>query len=98
MDLPTGNEQFFRMSVDSFDTDSVLKNAARQAERFTGSLDKQSTRFSATLGTHQTRLADSLDGLAGEIKANTVASTRIVEAIRSGNIGTTSREASAGGG
>lgn len=33
MDLPTGNEQFFRMSVNSFDTDTVLKNAARQREQ-----------------------------------------------------------------
>jgi len=33
MDLPTGNEQFFRMSVDSFDTDTVLKNAARQRDQ-----------------------------------------------------------------
>ena len=33
MDLPTGNEQFFRMSVDSFDTNSVLKNAARQRDQ-----------------------------------------------------------------
>ena len=33
MDLPTGNEQFFRMSVDSFNTDTVLKNAARQRDQ-----------------------------------------------------------------
>jgi len=33
MDLPTGNEQYFRMSVDSFDTDKVLKNAARQRDQ-----------------------------------------------------------------
>ena len=33
MDLPTGNEQFFRMSVNSFDTDTVLKNAARQRDQ-----------------------------------------------------------------
>ena len=33
MELPTGNEQFFRMSVDSFDTDKVLANAAKQRDR-----------------------------------------------------------------
>ncbi|MEE2969604.1 MAG: amidohydrolase family protein [Pseudomonadota bacterium] len=32
MELPTGNEQFFKMSVDSFDTDKVLVNAARQRD------------------------------------------------------------------
>jgi uncharacterized protein len=32
MDLPTGNEQFFKMSVDSFDTDKVLVNAAKQRD------------------------------------------------------------------
>ena len=32
MELPTGNEQFFKMSVDSFDTDSVLANAAKQRD------------------------------------------------------------------
>ena len=33
MDFPTGNEQYFRMSVDSFDTDKLLANAARQRDR-----------------------------------------------------------------
>ncbi|NQU70742.1 MAG: amidohydrolase [Rhodospirillales bacterium] len=32
MELPTGNEQFFKMSVDSFNTDSVLANAAKQRD------------------------------------------------------------------
>ena len=32
MELPTGNEQFFKMSVDSFDTDTVLVNAAKQRD------------------------------------------------------------------
>ena len=32
MELPTGNDQFFKMSVDSFDTDKVLVNAARQRD------------------------------------------------------------------
>ena len=33
MELPTGNEQYFRMSVDSFDTEKLLANAARQRDR-----------------------------------------------------------------
>ena len=33
MDLPTGSEQFFRMSVDSFDTTKVLQNAQRQRDK-----------------------------------------------------------------
>jgi predicted TIM-barrel fold metal-dependent hydrolase len=33
MDLPTGNEQYFRMSVDSFDTEKVLANAAKQRDK-----------------------------------------------------------------
>ncbi len=32
MELPTGNEQYFKMSVDSFDTDTVLANAAKQRD------------------------------------------------------------------
>ncbi len=32
MELPTGNEQFFKMSVDSFNTDTVLANAAKQRD------------------------------------------------------------------
>jgi len=33
MELPTGNEKFFRMSVDSFQTEKLLQNAARQRDR-----------------------------------------------------------------
>jgi uncharacterized protein len=32
MELPTGNEQFFKMSVDSFNTETVLTNAAKQRD------------------------------------------------------------------
>jgi uncharacterized protein len=32
MELPTGNEQFFKMSVDSFNTETVLANAAKQRD------------------------------------------------------------------
>lgn len=33
MELPTGNERYFRMSVEEFDTTKLLQNAARQRDR-----------------------------------------------------------------
>lgn len=33
MELPTGNERYFRMSVEEFDTEKLLENAARQRDR-----------------------------------------------------------------
>ena len=33
MELPTGNERFHRMSVDTFETEKVLLNASRQRDR-----------------------------------------------------------------
>ena len=33
MELPTGNERYFRMSVEEFDTEKLLTNAARQRDQ-----------------------------------------------------------------
>ncbi len=33
MELPTGNERYFRMSVEEFDTEKLMENAARQRDR-----------------------------------------------------------------
>lgn len=33
MELPTGNERYFRMSVEEFDTNKLLENAARQRDK-----------------------------------------------------------------
>ena len=33
MELPTGNERYFRMSVEEFDTEKLLENAGRQRDR-----------------------------------------------------------------
>ena len=33
MELPTGNERYFRMSVEEFDTQKLLLNAARQRDQ-----------------------------------------------------------------
>ena len=33
MELPTGNERYFRMSVEEFDTEKLLQNAARQRDQ-----------------------------------------------------------------
>ena len=33
MELPTGNERYFRMSVEEFDTEKLMQNAARQRDQ-----------------------------------------------------------------
>ena len=33
MELPTGNGRYFRMSVEEFDTEKLMQNAARQRDR-----------------------------------------------------------------
>ena len=33
MELPTGNERYFRMSVEEFDTEKLLQNAIRQRDQ-----------------------------------------------------------------